>query len=100
MVPLLHSVVILANSSTAALLKDSKKSYEMLPINFKTKKPGLVLVGCATAKYESRPIQVPIFQEKVIHSYTNQLNFGPNFEQNRPIFFQIFLKYESILAQI
>ena len=46
---------------------------------------------CATAEFESRPIQIPIFQEKVTHSYTNLLNFGPNFEQNHPDFPKIFL---------
>ena len=30
--------------------------------------------------------KIPIFKEKVTHSYTNQLNFGPNFEQNYLIF--------------
>ena len=34
MVPLLHSVVILTNSSTTALLKDSKKSYLKLSSKF------------------------------------------------------------------
>ena len=37
-------------------------------------------------EFESRPIQIPIFQEKVTYSYTNQLNFGPNFEQKHLIF--------------
>ena len=35
MVLLLHSVVILANSSTTAFLNDSKWSYLMLPVSFK-----------------------------------------------------------------
>ena len=38
MVPLLHIVVILTNSSTTALLKDSK-SYLMLPGKFQMTKP-------------------------------------------------------------
>ena len=38
MEPLLQSV-ILANSSTSALLKEKKKSYLMLPIKFQTTKP-------------------------------------------------------------
>ena len=42
--------------------------------------------GCAATEFESRPIQIPIFQEKVTHSYTNRFNFWPNFEQNHPIF--------------
>ena len=43
-------------------------------------------LGRAATKFESRPIQTPIFQEKVTHSYTNRPNFAPNFEQNRLIF--------------
>ena len=34
----------------------------------------------------TRPIQILIFQEKVTYSYTDRPNFGPNFEQNHPIF--------------
>ena len=34
-------------------------------------------------KYEP---YIPIFQEKVIHSYTNLLDFGPNYDHNYPIF--------------
>ena len=37
---------------------------------------------CDAVEFESRSIQIPIFQEKVTHSYTN----WPNFEQNYPIF--------------
>ena len=40
-------------------------------------------------EFESRPIQIPAFQEQVTHLYTN----WPNFFQN-------FLKFEPILAQI
>ena len=43
---------------------------------------------------ESGPIQIPIFEEKVNHLYTNRPNFGLNFEQD-------FLKFEpTYLAQI
>ena len=42
--------------------------------------------GCAATEFENRPIQIPVFQEKVIHSYTNRPNFGPNFEQNYNFF--------------
>ena len=37
-------------------------------------------------EFESRPIQIPVFQEKVTHSYTNWPNFGPNFERNYRFF--------------
>ena len=37
-------------------------------------------------EFESRPIQIPVFQEKVTHSYTNRLNFGSNFEQKYRLF--------------
>ena len=42
-------------------------------------------------EFESRPIQIPVFQEKVTHSYTNWPNFGPNFERNYRFFSKIFL---------
>ena len=45
-----------------------------------------VLVGMCHWKFESGPIHKPIFKEKVNHSYTNQLNFGSNFDQNYHIF--------------
>ena len=45
-----------------------------------------LVVTHAAAEFESRPIQIPIFQEKVTHSYTNRPNFGPNVEGNHPIF--------------
>ena len=37
-------------------------------------------------EFESRPIQIPVFQEKVTHSYTNWPNFGSNFERNYRFF--------------
>ena len=40
------------------------------------------------SEFESRPIQIPIFQEKLTHSYTNWTNFLPNFEQNPGDFFR------------
>ena len=45
-------------------------------------------------EFESRPIQIPIFQEKVTHSYTNRPDFGPNSEKNHPIC----PKFSEILA--
>ena len=47
----------------------------------------LVLVGRAATEFESRPIQIPIFQEKVTHSYTN----WPKFWAKSPDFSNIFL---------
>ena len=41
---------------------------------------------------------IPIFLEKVAHSYTNQTNFGPNFELNHR-FSQNWQKFEPILAK-
>ena len=58
----------------------------------------LVLVGMCW--HESRPIQIPIFQENVTHSYTNRPNFRPNFEHNHLIFSKFYLTFEPILAQI
>ena len=58
----------------------------------------LVLVGMCHTEFESRPIQIPIFQEKVTHSYTNRINFVPNIEQNHRFFIN-FIKFEPILAQ-
>ena len=60
----------------------------------------LVLVRtCRREIWKWTWIQIPIFQEKVTHSYTNWLNFGPNFWAKSPDFFKI-LKFEPILAQI
>ena len=56
----------------------------------------LVLVRmCPAAEFESRLIQIPIFPEKVIHSYTNRTKFTPNFEQNYPIFSKDFFNLIS-----
>ena len=40
------------------------------------------------------------FQEKVTHSYTNRLTFGPNFEQNRRNFPKFFLNLAQIWVNI
>ena len=49
----------------------------------------------------SGAIQIPNFEEKVTHSYTHRLDFGPNFDQNYPILFSNFLlNFLPSLAQI
>ena len=53
----------------------------------------LALEGMCRWEFETGPMQIPIFQEKVTHSYTNR----PTFDQNYRIFFS---KFELILAQI
>ena len=58
MVPLLHSVVILANSSATALLKDSKKSYLMLPSKLQMTKP-------ETLKVYHKPLGAEICSQTV-----------------------------------
>ena len=48
---------------------------ESLPILLtppqKKKYSGWVLLGCAAAEFESGPVQIPFFQQKVTHSYSN-----------------------------
>ena len=55
----------------------------------------LVLVGMCHTEFECRSIQIPIFQEKVNHSYTNQSKFGPNFEQKLPDFSKFFSNFSQ-----
>ena len=43
-----------------------------------------------SAQFESGHVHIPIFEEKVIHSFTNRRNFERNFDQNYLIF-KIFL---------
>ena len=60
----------------------------------------LVLVGMCRCEIESRPIQIqiPTFQEKVTHSYTNWPNFWAQFwAYIIAWFFQNSLKFEPIL---
>ena len=49
----------------------------------------LLLVGTCLWEFEKGPIQIPIFQEKVTHSYTSRSDSGSNFDQN----YLIFLKF-------
>ena len=37
------------------------------------------ITGRAAGNFEIEPIQIPTFQEKVTHSYTNRPNFGLNY---------------------
>ena len=53
----------------------------------------LVLVGTCCWNLRSDP-HIPTFLEKMTHSYTNQPDFGPNFDQNYPIV--IFKRFEQI----
>ena len=61
MVPLLHSVVILANSYTAGLHKDCKKGYQMLHSKFQTTKPNICHEP-VNIKSEPRPSTCQISQ--------------------------------------
>ena len=48
----------------------------------------LVLVGTCRWEFETGPIHIPTFQEKVTHSYTNRPDFGQNFDKvTSPLFF-------------
>ena len=62
----------------------------------KTWTPGgfstLVLVGTCHCKFESGPIQIPIFGEKVTHSYTKLAQFLGQILTKLPDFIKIFLK--------
>ena len=44
----------------------------------------LVMVGTCHWEFESRPIQIPVFEEKVTHSIhiPSRSDFGLNFDQN------------------
>ena len=55
----------------------------VIPVKLITVMPGGTQVwfwlGCAAAKLESRPIQIPIFQEKLTNSYTKSVQFWAQF---------------------
>ena len=57
----------------------------------------LILVGTCCLEFESGPMQIPIFEEKVTHSKYQSVQFWPKIYA---IFSPNFLKLEPNLAQI
>ena len=92
-----QKVIWKLNGKPSATLTPNVKVVDWIPQNdLLGKLPGvstLVLVGTCRWEFECGPIQIPIFEEKLTHSYTNRPDFGPNFDQKYR-FFSNFLKFE------